>query len=76
MPQYLRDLRKLGRTAEEWDRRIQSAFDAHIDSLAESRKAQVDKAVKRFDGMSRWERVYAHLLEGEESTELEARAAR
>ncbi|MFT4589424.1 MAG: putative membrane protein [Candidatus Binatia bacterium] len=64
---YLRELKKLGRTAEEWDRRVQTAFDDHVEKLAESEKAQIDKAVKRFDEMSRWERVHSHLLEGEES---------
>lgn len=65
--QYLRALKQLSRAAEEWDRRIQTAFDSHIDAIAASKKADIDKAVKRFDGLSRWERVHEHLLEGEEN---------
>ncbi len=63
----LQSLRKIAREAEDWNARIIRSFDARVAQLVEDGDSRLRDALTKFDTETRWNRVRAHLLEGDES---------
>ncbi len=62
---FVERIASLSLKAAEWRQRLQLHFERWTHQLAQSDEPQVRQALQHFEGLTRWQRIQALLLEGE-----------
>jgi hypothetical protein len=59
------DLARLGGAAARWQKEVNARFDQQMQAISPGENSPLKTALAKFDGLPRWQRLQAMLLEGE-----------